>query len=439
MELPVNPTVYMVCASALPQVLEAFASAVWQLDAQTGLVISYAEAASLTDDLEELFDSVVLVEDIQSAQEIAASVRNATEDVSSVVLVSWFDSKTVVAARAAEILGHTRTPAAGIARARNKLSMRRALASTGRPSLAYSLMSDAAQAEEVAAAVGLPAILKPLNGTASALISRVESVSELREAYERAVDAAPAAANGILLPPLHDPDGSSLDPTTQFLVEAVLRGPEYDAEIVVVDGVVHPTLLMQIIVDPVTHYIIGMASPPLDLLADRRCLILSEVQRAVDVLGLDNTTANVTVIDDVELGPTLVEMNAGRFGGSMIPTLVWTLAGVDLRLQNLEVALGLTPRLGDQADPEDGPVAAVTVLAETAGTVVEIRGLDALRAHPKVVDVAPHVTPGDVVAPYHATYAVNAVVSGFGTLEDLVVLQQEFTEIVEVVVDPECR
>lgn len=429
-------TVYLVSGIVRPRVLEAFTDAAWQLDLRPGLVISRADAEALTQEIDAQFDSIVVVPDIQSADEIADGVRAAIEDVTSAVIVSWYDSTMLVAARAAEILGSNRTPAAGMARARNKLAMRRALEAAGCPSPRYSLMSAASQAAEVAAEVGLPAIVKPVNGTGSALITRVESVQELREAYERSVRAAPRAVSGLLVPPVHDPEGRPVDATSEFLVESVLRGPEYDAEIVVVDGVVHTTLLMQVVTDPATHYIFGMVSPPVDLPPERVPLVLDAIQRAVVALGLDNTTANASVIDDVDAGPTLVEMNAGRFGGSMIGRLVWDLTGVDVRIQNLALATGGTLPHVHAKDVADGAVAALTVFAEQPGTVVEINGLDELRAHPKVTRVMPHVAPGDEIAPFHATYAVNAVVRGFTTIAELRELQREFSDLVRVVTVP---
>lgn len=394
------------------------------------LITTGTAAARMSAEDRSLFASVGIVTDIHDPAEVA---RCAEVTVGSALeaLVSWSDSVIPTAAAASELLGLTRTPRDGILRCRNKYAMRARLAEAGLPGPAFALLSDDTDAGRVGEAVGLPAIVKPVNGSGSCLVRRVETLDELAVAYAAARAAAPTVDNGLLTHPVLDPDGGPLDATRQFLVESALRGAEYDAEIVVREHVVHVTLLVEVLIDRHSHYGLGYAYPPTDLAPEREPRIIAAIEAAVHALGIDNTTANITVIDDDLLGPVIVEVNAGRVGCQLISRLVFDLTGVDTPTQHLAVATGGTPPQ-PRLPPAGVTYAALTLLAERPGQVVAVHGLEALRAHPKVAFAALNVKPGDTIAEHGVTYAVNAMVRDFGDVAGLRDLHRQLAELVRI-------
>lgn len=427
--------VVAIVAGAVPRrAHEGFVATAHQAGYAPALITTQEALGGARYDVRSLFSAVGVVQDLRAPELIAECARKMGGDRLA-ALLSWSDSTMVATAYAAERLGVARTPADGLARARNKYAMRRALRAAGLPSPPFALLSGEDEVDRVAREVGFPAIIKPVNGSGSALVRRVESSDDLRRAYRELLAGAPHAVGGALDQQAPVPGGDPLAATSQFLVERVLTGIEYDAEIAVHGGRVSPMLVYRVLAQEGTYFGYGFAHLPADPPAERRVLVETAVEQAVLALGIDNTTVNATVIDDAVLGPTVVELNAGRFGGQMVWRLVQDLTGVDLQAQNLALAVGEPPPLR-LSPPEPVPYAALSVFAEQPGEVVAAHGLDELRAHPNVAYVAPFVEPGDVVAGDHVVYAVNAMVLGVDTYEDLVELHGRLTRLVRVETRP---
>ncbi|MET8998775.1 ATP-grasp domain-containing protein [Amycolatopsis sp. NPDC004169] len=377
--------------------------------------VDETERASLA----ALVDEVVAVDDVYDAVAVASEIRSRFGTPAAVLTGS--DGAIASTARVAELLGVARCPASVFARCANKFAVREVLGGTP-----AALISSAAEAAEVAAQVGLPAIVKPVNGAGSNLVRTVSTVEELAAAYELLAARLPESAD----PRYHRRLGT-LDPATTFLVEGFLDGPEYAVDVLIRDGVVEPVEVLDKPLIDERKFELALSCPPAGLTGERIALITAAAAEAVLALGLDNTVAHVEVIDDVRRGPTIVEVNAGRPAGSIMPLLGKLRTGIDVFAELTALALGAPPPPREPAKLPI-PLAMLILYAAGSGTLTGIGGLDEVAALPEVIDVVTTVSPGQVLSDEQETYAVNLVVAGFADHEDLAALHAEASKLIRL-------
>ncbi|MBE8521247.1 ATP-grasp domain-containing protein [Amycolatopsis sp. H6(2020)] len=380
--------------------------------------VGEAERASLA----ALVDEVVAVDDVYDAEAVAEAIRSRFGVPAAVLTGS--DGAIASTARVAELLGVARCPASVFARCANKFTVREVLGGT-----AFAVISSAAEAAEVAARVGLPAIVKPVNGAGSNLVRTVSTVDELAAAYELLAARLPESAD----PRYHRPLGT-LDPAATFLVEGFLDGPEYAVDVLIRDGVVEPVEVLDKPLIDERKFELVLSCPPAGLTEERTALVTSAASAAVLALGLDNTVAHVEVIDDKRRGPTIVEVNAGRPAGSIMPLLAKLRTGIDVFAELTALALGAPPPAREPAKLPI-PLAMLILYASGSGTLRSIGGLDEVAALPEVVDVVTTVAPGQVLTDEQETYAVNLVVAGFADHDDLAALHAEASKLIRLEVE----
>ncbi|WP_370963601.1 ATP-grasp domain-containing protein [Amycolatopsis sp. cg9] len=381
-------------------------------------------AAAERTSLAAVVDEVVAVDDVYDAEAVAARIRSAVGSPAAVLTGS--DGAIASTARVAELLGVARCPASVFARCADKFAVREALAAAGLPGPAAALISSAAEAASVAGRVGLPAIVKPVNGAGSNLVRTVSTVDELAAAYELLAARLPESAD----PRYHRPLGT-LDPAATFLVEGLLRGPEYAVDVLIRDGVPEPVEVLDKPLIDERKFELALSCPPEGLTAERAALVTAAASAAVLALGLDNTIAHVEVIDDERRGPTIVEVNAGRPAGSIMPLLAKLRTGVDVFAELTALALGAPPPAREPAKLPI-PLGMLILYAAGSGTLTGIGGLDEVAALPEVVDVVTTVSPGQVLTDEQETYAVNLVVAGFAGHEDLAALHAEASKLIRL-------
>ncbi|WP_086844165.1 ATP-grasp domain-containing protein [Amycolatopsis kentuckyensis] len=377
--------------------------------------VDEAERASLA----ALVDEVVAVDDVYDAEAVAEVIRSRFGVPAAVLTGS--DGAIASTARVAELLGVARCPASVFELCANKFAVREVLGGT-----AFAMISSAAEAADVAARVGLPAIVKPVNGAGSNLVRTVFTVAELAAAYELLAARLPESAD----PRYHRPLGT-LDPAATFLVEGFLDGPEYAVDVLIRDGVAEPVEVLDKPLIDERKFELALSCPPAGLTGERTALITAAASSAVLALGLDNTVAHVEVIDDKRRGPTIVEVNAGRPAGSIMPLLAKLRTGIDVFAELTALALGAPPPAREPAKLPI-PLAMLILYASGSGTLRSIGGLDEVAALPEVVDVVTTVSPGQVLTDEQETYAVNLVVAGFADHDDLAALHAEASKLIRL-------
>jgi len=378
-----------------------------------------------------LVDDVAVTADPYDAAGVAATIRQRSTGGPVAGLVTLSDAVISVAARAAELLGLRRAPASALALARNKYGARVAMRDAGLPVPRFALLHQAGQATAVAAEVGLPAVLKPVNGTASHSVRLVRTVEELAEGYAALAEAVPRAALG----GLYRGDVDGIDPTRSFLVESALQGKEYCLDVIVRDGEVEPVALIEKFLIDERFFERGFVWPPFELPQRTRERMIEAADGVVRALGLDDTVAHVELIDDATAGPVVVEVNAGRPGGQMLGTLILLTTGVDMGAELVALCQG-APRPVRDAAKLPIPLATLTIFGHGNGRLLRVEGLDEVADMPDVIAMMPLVHPGDLLTDEYEIFAVNVLVGYFADRTELTSTYAELDSLVRLVLEP---
>ena len=374
----------------------------------------------------DLYARVVVIPEIGDAGALADAACRATDGRGLAGLFSCFDGLCLPAARAAEQLGLPHPDLDGLAIARDKGATRLALERHGVPSIRARRLESIADVAPASRAVGFPAVIKPVDGSASHFVRRVDDEAELERAYEsgrrRLVDSWPT---------LH---GHGEGVAAQFLLEEYLTGAEYTLELVVGDGQVRRVAAFdKFIVDEDGFLECAFASPFVRGNGRTATDLWEYVQLCVSAVGVDDTVAHVEVMV-TEAGPRLIEINAGRPCGQILPRAVLDLTGVDLLGELLSLQTGMLPPLA-RPPTITGQVATYTVFPSRSGRVSQINGLETLARHEHVVDVIPYCSVGDWVdVEDKEFFALNVLTAGLRS-DELVPFYDLIRRTVEVVVE----
>ncbi|RSN29183.1 biotin carboxylase [Amycolatopsis sp. WAC 04169] len=412
-------TAFVVCETA-GQWIADIVAAVRATGLRAELVTEPLEPAELTQ-LADVVDGFIVVSDVRDAESVAEAIRARTPLPAGVVTAA--EGIIASVARAAELLGVARCPASVFAVAHNKFAVRQALAAAGLPGPRCALISAESEAASVAEAVGLPAIVKPVNGAASNLVRTVSTVDELAAAYRLLAERLPLSEDARY----HRLVGS-VDPLKVFLVEGLLRGPEYAVDVLVRDGVAEPVAVVEKPLIDERKFELGMVCPPLELSEKDTERLFAAATAAALALGLDNTCAHLELIDDAELGPTIVEVNAGRPAGGAQPVLLKLATGIDVIAEAVSLALGTPPPARGKGLPV--PVGYLIFYAEGTGRLVRVEGTDEVADLPEVLEVVTIVRPGQLLTDDQEIYAVNVLAAGFADTEDLAALHAEAAKLI---------
>lgn len=100
-------------------------------------------------------------------------------------ICSFSDLAQPLTARLCDALGYPGNSVESVAKARNKDLTRQALRDAGIPTPGHMLISSPEQLETAADVVGFPAVLKPVGGSESIGVVRVDGVDDLRAGYDK--------------------------------------------------------------------------------------------------------------------------------------------------------------------------------------------------------------------------------------------------------------
>jgi biotin carboxylase len=300
--------------------------------------------------------------------------------------VSLFELGLLPAARINEALGLGGESVDTVELLLDKWRMRRHLAARGISPVASAVGRSAQDVREFVQAHGLPIIIKPIRESGSLGVFRIRDRADVDAAVERfrSLDDRQWTTR----------DLSSADSFDEFLIEEFLDGPEISVETLTFDGrhVVVAVTDKECVGDGFVE--IGHSQP-----SGRSPETLGEVTRLVteflDAVGLRNGPAH-TEIKLTSRGPRIVESH-NRIGGDRINDLTQIAYGVDMERYALGAGFGVVEPLTTSPEPRGG--AAVRFLTPEPGRVVQVTGVDAVRADPAFVDVQVTVEPGDDVPP----------------------------------------
>ncbi len=278
------------------------------------------------------------VTDTRSVRSVVEAARALRRRERIVAVVPGFEYAVPVAAAAAGELGLPGLSPAAAAGLRDKGLMKELLHAAGVPvAPGVRLTAGAGSPDDLvraAAAVGFPAVVKPVDGSGSLGVRRIDSI----EALGLHLDQAAAAG---ALDDMGHPVGERL------LLESYIAGPEFSVEgWVGSDGVVTVAAVTEKLLGPEPYFvevghIVDAGLPPA-----RRNPLRDLARCAVAALGL---TAGVFHLEArlTPAGPVVMEV-AARLGGDRIHRLVTAVHGASLPEAAIRCLAGL---------PQPGPVA----------------------------------------------------------------------------------
>ena len=283
------------------------------------------------------------------------------------------------AARVAQALGLPHPDPGAIACCRDKHAQRARLRQGGLPGPAFQAAASTGAAVAAARQIGLPVVVKPVAGSGSVGVRLCADLTEVAAAASHVLDSDPAALG--------------LPHQASVLVEQVLDGPEYSAEVVggQLVGLARKWL------GPRPYFVETGHDFPAPLTPAEQALIGGAAMAGLDAVGLNSGAAHVE-LRHTPAGPAIVEINP-RLAGGMIPRVVQEATGIDMIHQVVAQAAGVA----DQPAPSRSGAASIRFLTATAaGRLEAVTGLEAARQLPGVVEVGVTREIGTPVEVRHA-------------------------------------
>ncbi|MEV6833318.1 ATP-grasp domain-containing protein [Streptomyces sp. NPDC051133] len=292
-------------------------------------------------------------------------------------------------ARAARELGFPGLTEEAAAVVRDKRSMRQRLLEAGLGVPGFVVVKDPDHWTD-ALTLRFPVVVKPANGHSSFAVIRADDRDSLEQAVARTwslVETHMGAA-----------DGSQSD--TGVLVEEYLDGPEISAESLVFHGQVRVCAISWKGELTGPYFEETTLRAPAQLPAEILAAIEAEVIGAHHAFGVTEGTTHTELRLVGGVRPVLLEMTARLGGGGNMHHLTHVSSGIDLAAEALRIHLGQEPLCWREEPVPAGHAAAYLVPIGGGGRVKRIRGLEAVRADPRVDYVVETAGPGALLRPY---------------------------------------
>jgi len=334
-----------------------------------------------TEEQRDLADIIRIVDytDLAALELVA---RELHESVGFAAAVSVTEPGLEGAGRINDLFGLGGTGFAVARRMRDKWAMRRHLAGSGAATVNAAPLADRADIDGFGARYGYPLIVKPVDGTASYGVFRVDGPEGAG-----AVWAKVAALRG------HRMDRGSMPFAIQgFLMEEYVDGPEFSVECFSFAGR-HVVVAITEKFLSADHFAeLGQALPArLDARAEAS--LRWAVCRFLDAMGLRDGVSH-TEVRLSGRGPVVIETH-NRVGGDAIDELVRGAYGVDLVTYAVGWPFRLVPELPDV--PRAHCAASTQFLVGGPGRVESVTGVEEALARADVLKVQITARPGDTV------------------------------------------
>ena len=308
-----------------------------------------------------------------------------------------------LAARLARLLKCPGPDPASVAAARDKFQTRSVMQAAGIPHVRNMLIRSELDLPVAAAAVGFPAVLKPVSGAASLGVQKVESASQLEATYRSVVLALSelVVSAGALerRTTTVEPEGfcesdSGVNANkfidTTVLMEEYLDGAEVDVDVLMSGGICRYVNVIDN--GPTREPFFGetWACLPSLLPETQVSELKSMAVAAVTALGFSDGVYHVE-LKYTSHGPRLIEVNA-RMGGGPTRVIHKIVSGVDLVREQFFISAGI-PSCPIVSQTPLRRVAYAFINCRATGAVSDISFMDKYSQIPGVVWVLPYVKP----------------------------------------------
>ncbi len=310
-----------------------------------------------------------------------AAVRTLEDGATVAGVLTSSEYYVPTAAALAYRLGLPGPSADAVRACRDKAEQRLALTGAGVGSADFAVVSEVAGALAAARGIGLPVVVKPVQGSGSLGVRLCTDLDEVAE-HAGTLLAATVNERGITAP-------------GRILVEEYLTGPEFSVEVFGTEAVV--TVAKH--VGPLPVFVETGHDVPAALPGEQEIALRETAVRAVRALGLGWGAAHVELRLTGTRTAQVIEVNP-RLAGGMIPELVRRACGIDLVRAQVLAALGAAPELERDGHARasirfltcdrDGVLAPSAALHEA---------VDRARTVPGTVEALLYRAPGEPVGP----------------------------------------
>ena len=359
-----------------------------------------------TDEDRRRFDAVIDFDYQQGTQETLSLIDSVHNDRCLDGVVTFSESGVIMAAIAAAHLGRPGNPTSAAVRARNKFLMRQALLDAGMDCPAFVLVRDAQEALAQVSSRDQPMVLKPISGSSSYGVTRLQpgdSAADI-DAHMRDVRRyiteygannpqypfefwLPDAGHGVAAEDVYDPQ-------EVFLLEGFLGGRQVSVDGFVCAGRVVTCGVIDIERIKDSAYFLEYEEwMPARRPAAETQAIEDTVCRAVQAIGLRNGPfhCELKVTDDAI---HIIEV-AARRGADNIGDFLQQVYGIDIYEEAVRIACGEDRHRAHPVPRQHMKMR--YFLPQSAGRLVAIHGLDAVRRDPRVSELIVDFQPGDEI------------------------------------------
>ena len=238
----------------------------------------------------------------------------------------------------------------------------------------YYEISDISQLDEVGGRIHFPVMVKPCDGSGSKAAKRVDSISDLMQACDEAIEASLIG---------------------RALIEDFIEGKEYGVESFVYDGQVHVLGVMgKHMTNPPDYAELGHRIPsklPIEK------TVKEVAQNAIKALGINFGAVNMDILVTSDNRICIVDIGA-RMGGNLIGSHIIPLGtGIDYMGNLIRASVG---DLVDIRPIKSGVNVVTRLLALAPGKVVRLPDLAEI-AQKYEVDIYHHLNVGSIIRQYH--------------------------------------
>ena len=333
-----------------------------------------------------------------AARQCVSALRDT--DLPILGIVTFMEMAVLVTSKVAELMNLPGHAPMSVEIARDKKLTRVITSKAGLPSMRHYTIKMADDLLPAAEHVMFPAVLKPVIGADSLGVKRVNTFSELSQAFEEAkkVVQSVVISSGLLCMVDDTPATSSSVVPMEFLLEEYLDGDEVDIDLLLYNG----HCLYAAVSDngetfePFFTETYGVL--PSRLSASVQHGLEQLAIESVKAIGLNTGVFHVEAKQTTNRGPRLIEINA-RLGGGPICEMHKRVYDVDLAAEQIRLACGWapSPRCRDRESTKKC-FAYMTTNAISSGRVGrDLTFLDTYRSMPGVDLIKCRVVPGDVV------------------------------------------
>ncbi|AJS59484.1 ATP-grasp domain-containing protein [Paenibacillus sp. IHBB 10380] len=321
----------------------------------------------------------LIIADIRDEDSLYEAITNSKYHHKLDALIPATDYASHLTAKVAERLGLKGVPYEAALKSRNKDLAREAYADHDVPSAKFKKIKTYEEAVLAAGEIGYPIVLKPTNASSSQKVFFINSSSELEQAMADIVDFKETYMN--------------FKVREEYLIEEYLNGQEFSVELFLQDGNPIFAAVTEKTTSPLPYFVEIVHTLPTSVYSERQEDIVNTAVSALRAIGLINGPSHVEV-KLTDKGPRIIEVN-GRPGGDNISSdLLIQALGFDIFKATVHYYLDLPI---DIHTHQNRAASVAYLIADKAGTVSTIRGLEHIEDHANVVRSHISVQSGDQI------------------------------------------